>query len=394
MKKTVFRLCLGGALLLPTVAPAEYAAGVDAYKAGDYALAIEHFTESVEELKIVGAEDNPQYAPYYMMLGQALFKAGQLDKSIAPLKQALKLDSANVGTQLVLGQAYYKLKDYKAAASTLSAINLDSLPAGTKGAVSNMLSVSYEKSGQDGLALAEMEKAAKLNPNDPVAQYNYGTRALASDYTKEAVDALTKAVSLDGSNAQYRKALGSALIRQGRETQGNAKTAVYAKAAENGKQLVKLDGSFDNYLHLAEAELGAKQYQSAVGALDQAIGKKSSEWLPYYYKSQALTSLSKYGDAIGPLETALTKPQADQKKIYSQLGFVYEKVKDYPKSIAAYQKAGDARGLARVEENQRIAQENKQVDEHNASIEELEAERKRLEEELKALPGAGAPPPR
>ncbi len=70
-------------------------------------------------------------------------------------------------------------------------------------------------------------------------------------------------------------------------------------------------------------------------------------------------------------------------------------MKDYPKWIAAYQKAGYAGGLARVEENQRIAQENKQVDAHNDEIEKLEAERKRLEEkELKALPGAGAPPPR
>ncbi len=79
------------------MAPAEYAAGVDAYKAGDWDLAIQHFTESVDELKIVGAEDDPAYAPYYMMLGQSFSKAGQIDKSIEPLKQALKLKSGDVG---------------------------------------------------------------------------------------------------------------------------------------------------------------------------------------------------------------------------------------------------------------------------------------------------------
>ncbi len=125
-----------------------------------------------------------------------------------------------------------------------------------------LLSVSYEESGQEGLALAEMEKATKLNPNDAVAQYNYGTRALASDYTKEAVDSLTKAVSLDGSNAQYRKALGSALIRQGtRDPRQRQDRGLRQGCQSNGKELVKLNGSYDNYLHLAEAELGAKQYQ-------------------------------------------------------------------------------------------------------------------------------------
>lgn len=391
MKKMILSLCLS-LVFLPAMALADYSEGVAAYQAKDYNLAIQHFNEAIEQLKIVGGEDDPQYAPYYFMLGQSLYRSGSIDKSIEPLKKALKLNSTDVGVQLVLGQAYFKLKDYKAAASTLGSIKLESLPASTQGAVSNMLSVSYEKSGQEGLALSNMEKAAKLNPNDAVAQFNYGTRALGADYTTEAVAALAKAVSLEGSNVQYRRAYGNALIRQGRETQGSAKIGVYTKAVENGNQLVKLEGSYENYLHLAEADLGAKKYSEAVGALDQAIGKKSSEWLPYYYKSQALTSLGKYNDAIKPLETALAKPQADQRKINSQLGFVYEKLKQYPASITAYKKAGDTGGLARVEENQRIAQENQGIEAHNAEIDELEAERKRLEEELKALPGAGAPP--
>ena len=99
----------------------------------------------------------------------------------------------------------------------LGKLDMNAVPASSRGPVSNMLSVCYDKSGNEGLALANMEKAAQLNPNDAAAQFNYGVKALASGYTDDAVAALGKAVSIDGGDAAKRRAYGSALVRQARE---------------------------------------------------------------------------------------------------------------------------------------------------------------------------------
>ena len=66
------------------------------------------------------------------------------------------------------------------------------------------MAVSYEKTGQSGLALANFEKAAQLNPQDAAAQFNYGKEALAAGYTNDAVAALEKGLEIEPDNALFR----------------------------------------------------------------------------------------------------------------------------------------------------------------------------------------------
>ena len=383
-------------LLLAVPSMAEYAAGVAAYQAKNYAEAVTQFQAAIEQLKVAGAEEDPQYQPYYLMLGNSLSKSGKLKEALAPLQTALRLNDSDMGAQLTLGQTYYRLKQYSEAAGILGKIDMSSLPKSAQGAISNMLSVSYEKSGDSGRALANMERAAQLNPDDAAAQFNYGTKALAAGYTDDAVKALEKAVALEGSDPAKRRAYLNALARKGRETSNKAsKKAVYEKAVANATALSRMESTYDNYLQLAGAQLGARQYSGALSTLDQAISKKSSDWLPYLYKGQAYTALGQFSDAVAPLETALGKgPSANDKaRIDRQLGFVHEKLKNYEKSMAHYQASGDSAGYRRVEENLAIKQENEKVDQHNAEVEELERKKKELEEKIRALPGAAAPPP-
>ena len=80
--------------------------------------------------------------------------------------------------------------------------------------------------------------------------------------------------------------------------------------------------------------------------------------------------------------------------IHDQLGVVYEKLKDFPNAIASYRVADNTTGVARVEENERIAQENKETDAFNAEVEDLERRRKELEKMRAALPRTGSTSPR
>ncbi len=383
--------------LLSATAFAEYNAGVAAFNAKNYSEAVTEFQASIEELKAAGLEEDPKYFGYYLMLGQSLLGAKEYAKSIEPLKMTLRLKEGDVNTQQLLGQAYYRMKDYRNAASTFSNMSLSSLPEKTQTNIYKMLADAYDNLGNDGLALSNMEKAAKLDPQNARAQHRHGQKALSQGYTDDAVKALEKAVSLKPNDVNYRRSVVTALVLKSRETRTSApKKATYERAVSHATKLASLDPSHESYLQLAETQLGAQQYAAAVTALDKAIGKKANDWLPYYYKGQAYTALEDHSKAVPPLKTALTKSPSDQEQrtIHSQLGFVYEKLKDLPQAIASYRTAGNATGLARVEENDRIAQENENIDSHNAEIEELERKKLELEKKLGELPGARSSSPR
>lgn len=371
---------------------AGYEEGAAAFKAKNYQEAVNQFQAFIEELKGMEAAEKPEYAGVYQMLGMSLTGLGKHKEAVEPFKTAIKLKGSDATLQLLLGKAYYEAKDYRNAADVLSKINTGSLPEAHRGAVSTMLSVAYQKSGQEGLALSQWEKAAKANPNDATTQYNYGVQALQAGYTDDAIAALAKASTLDAKDPAKHKVYAQALLRKGRETPDKAaKTALYAKAVGAAQALVRIEGSYDNLLLLAEAQLGAQQYDGAIATLNQATAKNSSDWLPHYYLGQAYAVKGAYDQALTPLKAALAKPKADQKKIWSQIGFVHEKQKNFADAKTAYTNAGDSRGLTRIQENERIAQENLSIEAQNQKIKELEEEKRRLEKEMQALPGSTNP---
>jgi len=159
--------------------------------------------------------------------------------------------------------------------------------------------------------------------------------------------------------------------------------------------VVAADGSYDNLIMLAGAQLGAKQYDGALSTLERAAGKNSNDWLPPYYMGQAYTQKGQYRSAEDKLNQALTKASKSEDKVtvYRQLGFVYEKQKRYDNAIAAYRSAGDAGGVKRAEENKQTEEFNKDVEKEREEIAAMKAEEDRLKEQLKSLPGAKPPLP-
>ena len=393
MKKGInLLICLLLSVAVGSSAFADWQEGVDAFQAKNFQEAANQFQAFIKNAADLGGAEKPEYAPAYQMLGRSLYSLKKYKEAIDPLKTALKLKADDVSTQLVLGQAYFRARDYQNTIDVFSQINAGSLPQAHQANISKMLSVCYEKTGNSGLLLSNLENAAKLNPNDAAIQFNYGTRALAAGYTEDAIAALAKASSLDAKDPAKHRAYATALVQKGRETRDRkTKLATYSQAAAAAHKLTTLEGKYDNFLLRAEAELGAQQYDQATKSLGQAIAKNSSDWLPLYYLGQAHTAKRRYAEAIGPLKNALGKPEADGKKVWKQLGFVYEKQKSLPEAKAAYLKAGDAAGATRIQKNIDIGDENKRIEGENALIKQLEEEKKKLEAEMKALPGSGSP---
>ncbi len=358
--------------------------GKAAFTSGNLSAAAQEFQA------VVNAQ--PEWPGGHFMLGWTELRRDNPTRAIEHLRKAYDLDKANELYRLRLGQAYVNARRYGDAVAFLSKINSGALPKDLQGLLAQLKAVAYSKSGQSGAALAEVAKAAKASPNDADLQYKWGAMAVKEGDMTSGIRALENAVRLDSGDMDKQRALAKAYLKMGRTTRGSGKTGAYQKAASAAQKVVARSASYDNLMLLGGAQLGAKQYDGAISTFQQASGK-SSDWLPQFYIGQAHTAKGSYRSAESSLKQALnnTSSPQDQRQIWKQLGFVYEKQKNYNESIAFYNKAGDSGSAARVRENQETEEYNQKVQAENEQIRKLEAEKKALEDELKNLPGASNP---
>lgn len=374
-------LALLGASLVGAADP-NWEAGVKAFQAQNFAAAVAAFQKYVE-----GGGDNYEG---HLMLGQALLKTKQYPTAASHLQRALEVKPGDATVQLALGQALLLAGKKADACRTLQAVSEASLPAANK-TVLYQLRAKAECGG--GVALADLKKIAEAK-NDAASWAAYGSTAVAEGDLATGAAALDRAVKLDGNDARIRKSHVRALIQQARSSAGSQKDAAYAKAVPAAEGLLRVESSFDNQLLLGEVQMGAKQYDQSVASFRRAAGMNATAWLPLFYTGQALTALDRYGEAMEPLNKAmsLARSAEDQRKIYNQLGFVHEKLKNWAESVVNYEKAGNAGAVARVQQNQETEKFNADVEQHNKLIDELADEQRRLKEELDRLPGSGPPP--
>jgi Flp pilus assembly protein TadD len=377
---TIFLVLLGFVLGAGT-AWAGYEEGVQAFKSGNYSLAVSELQSYVQEAP-------GQWQGHYV-LGQALLKLKRNQEALTSLRKAYDLNPNDGSVQLNLANAYLVNRRYRDAARLLRQIDEDSLPSRVRPVYDQMLAKALQESGQEGAALGPLRRAAASSPSDADAQYNYGAAALQAGQISAAVDALGNAARLEPSNSARVETYIQALFRLGRGQRGSAKMQTYRKALTAAQRLADANGSYDNLMLLGEAQLGAKEYAAAARTFRRASTRNSSDWLVYYYIGQAYTATGEYTNASSALQQALTKTSQshDKTRIWSQLGFVYEKEKDYEKAKSAYRRAGDSGSVARVEKNEETAKYNQEVEQENKKIEEMKKEQERIEKELQQLPG-------
>ncbi|HSM49831.1 MAG TPA: tetratricopeptide repeat protein [Thermoanaerobaculia bacterium] len=390
MAKRWARFALTGLILGASASWAGWEEGLAAFKAKNYAQAVREFEGVVAE-----RSDWPQG---YLMLGTALLRADRTAQAIEALRKAYDLAPSDVGAQLTLAQAYVTAGRHGDAAQLLGKVNQSALSKEQQAAFGKLYTASLQKSGQGARAQAELEKAARANPNDSNLQYQFGVAALNAGSTAQAVQALERAARLDARSAPKQKALTQALIRLAQETGGgSANDSIYARAVDSARALLAAESNYESQLLLGEAQLGAKQYSAAAETFAQAARSNTGDWLPLFYQGQALTASGSYDQAATVLRSALGRNPGgrDQARIHNQLGFVFEKQKKLNEAIAAYRAAGNSGAADRVASNAEIAKHNEQAAAEEAKAKELAEQARLLREELgKQGTGAAPPPPR
>jgi len=381
---SLFLLVLGGV----SIAEGGWEEGVAALRAGN-------LDQAVAEFKAV-VDAQPEFAGGQYMLGQVLLKQGKKQDALAHSRKAYELEPSNVSYQFLLGQTYVANSRFEEAVQVLNKINPSSLAKGQQTVYQQAMAVALERIGRSDEAVKYLRQLAQANPNDAATWFSYGTAAINADDLDQGISALEKAVSLDGRDPNKKEVYVKALIRKARTTRDSTqKKATYAKAIPAAKALATSSGSHENLLLLGEVQLGAAQFRDAVQTLDQAASKKSNDFYTFFYSAQAQTALENWSAAETAARKALqlASRERDKNLVWTQIGFINEKMKNFDDAIVAYRNAGDQAGLQRVEENQRIAKENQEIEQHNKEIEELRKQEEELEKQLKELEG-GKPPRR
>ncbi len=360
--------------------------GVAAFSARDYQRAASEFQEVVDQ--------QPDLYQGHYMLGQVLIKLKRMQDALPHLRKAYDLNPNDLGVAMVLGKAYTDSRRYADAVSVLGKID-PSKTGKHRVALHQMLAKAYEKTGDERRMRGQLKSAADADPNNADLHYTYGAAAFNAGDMQGALRALSTAARLAPNDAAKQKTYAQALLRQGRTSSGATKADAYSKASSALTKVVAADGSYDNLIMLAGAQLGAKQYDGALASLERAAGKNSNDWLPQFYMGQAYTQKGQYRSAEASLNEALAKANKSQDKvtIYGQLGYVYEKQKRYDNAIAAYRSAGDEGGVKRAQDNKQTDAFNKDVEQEAKERAAMKAEEDRLKEQLKSLPGAKPPTP-
>jgi superkiller protein 3 len=209
-------------------------------------------------------------------------------------------------------------------------------------------------------AIAPLEKAAELSPDDARTKWLLGTALERNGKLPEAIDQYRAARKLDDADFKIRLSLGHALLGAGRasdaETEYRAALELHATDSEiaqahfglaevliAGKKLPEGAAELELYLksqpndvktrvERAAVLIDLEQYDEALAELDRAAVNRPEDLRTLKLRSDIYWKQKRYADAIPTLQKAAALAPKDE-DISATLGEVYLQKKDYPNAV-------------------------------------------------------------
>ena len=357
MKSTASRWTIGIALIIAIGVSyhpvhADYAAGMNAFKAKDYNTAATEFEAVLKE--------QPNEPATHYMLGLCRRAQNNLSAALGSFQKAVELDSANETPNpmytITLGQTLNQAKQYNEAYSVLKGVSFNSLPNNYRSTYALLFANAANETNRAGEAVSVLSSQVRADSSHADLYQALGVAQDDLGADKAAYTAFQRAYELNPNNdASGRYAVRAATAAARRSGSSSEKSTYYTDAARISEALASKNPTFEHNLLAGESWLGAKQYSKALTWFEKAKAQQSRNALVYYYIGQSYTSLGQFSSALSSLQQALDlgSGNADlRKKIYNQMGYVHEKNRDFMKAKRAYVEAGNTRQAAAMDQKE------------------------------------------
>jgi tetratricopeptide (TPR) repeat protein len=174
--------------------------------------AIAAFRSAVSEL--------PKSAKLRIGLGSACYLSGDYACAAEELLEAIKLKADSAAAYFLLGEAYDSAERFQPAIQTALQAYLKTTPHDAW-AYYHYGAILFSRGSSDNqAAVANLNKALRLNPRLAEAYLQLGLIALAQGETEEGIRALERAVALDPGLATAHYRLGLAYQKAGKTERG------------------------------------------------------------------------------------------------------------------------------------------------------------------------------
>lgn len=232
-----------------------------AQKAQDYDLAVEAYTRCLNAPHL----SPEQSARIYNNRGGINYLRGLVDRAIADVTQALRLDPSLASAHHIRGVAYYnKGLTERAIDEFDEAIRLNPSHAG---AFSNR-GGAYVEMGLIDQAIEDLDEAIRLNPSHAGAYRNRGGAYRDKGLIDRAIEDHTEAIRLDPANSDGYYNRAAAYFEKG----------LIEKEIEDFNEVIRLDSSRTRaHLYRGALYFSRGRFPDAISDLLRAVADKPSD---------------------------------------------------------------------------------------------------------------------
>src|SRR5205823_3272239 len=298
------------------------------------------YAAAAKEAKEIAIAD-PGNAEAWKLAGFSEFYLKQYNEAADDLQKALDLqrraDQEDPHTVDALAQSYTLAEKFDRALPLLVTVTT------RKGATPDPQFIYYRglaeyKTGKIDDAEKTFNAAARANPKDAASLLYLGQIALAKKDLDAAIAALNRATANDPKLASAWWLLTSSYLRRATSTNDETRAnADYLGAVRSGEALTLLRSDEEAVGLYARALIGAQQYPRAATVLEK-VATDNASGTTLYLLGLSYSRANNFPKEITALERAVAKTPSDVTS-YRELGYDYEKMKQYAKAFATYDKA-------------------------------------------------------
>ncbi len=201
----------------------------------------------------------------------------------------------------------------------------------------------YEQTSRSEYATQAIEyykKAYALDPKSPVIGERLAEMYWKAQRVREAEAEARELLKRDPNDAQTRRLLGHIYLRSLGEANGNGQSEAVARAAEQFKEVVRLDpADTESALWLARLYRLQNKHDQAEGVLRGILKNDPDNEAGVEQLTQLLLDQGKSSEAVALLEGVTAKTSSPT--LLDLLGDAYTQTKDLAKAEKAYRKAAE-----------------------------------------------------